>query len=159
VWSSDLVNFPQSSDYTITGSCDNYGYVFIDDVQVLSIGGFGTTYSATVNIGAGNHQVRIEGTNTGGPASIGVTISGINQCYSGATGGQPGPSGSSGAGGGSGAATVLFLNGTIIGVAGGGGGGGGAGGGATRNVINCCVGSAASIVSSGIKTRTTIRTT
>lgn len=123
---STVVNFPQTALYTIVGSCDNYGYVYIDDYLVLNIGDFHNTYSTSLIVSAGNHTIRVEGINTGGPAAIGVTINGVSECYSGATGGNPGSSGSSGAGGGSGAATVLLLNGNIIGVAGGGGGGGGA---------------------------------
>ena len=122
-----VINFPYSGYYTITGSCDNYGYVYIDGVQQLYMGGFQTTYSNTVYVNGGNRSVRIYGINTGGPAAIGVVITGASGSYSGAPGGRSGYSGGSGAGGGSGGATVVLKNGSVVAVAGGGAGGGGGG--------------------------------
>jgi len=120
------VNFPASGYYTIVGSCDNYGYVYIDGTQVLAMPDFHYTTQASVFVTAGNHTVRVYGVNTGGPGCVGVNISGGN-CYSGARGGNAGGSGSSGGGGGGGGATVLLLNDVITTVAAGGGGGGGGG--------------------------------
>ena len=71
-----IINFPYSGYYNVSGSCDNYGTIYVDDIEVLSIGGFTSVYSNSFYIGAGNHSVRIYGVNTGGPASIGVTIVG-----------------------------------------------------------------------------------
>jgi hypothetical protein len=118
------INFPYSGYYSITGSCDNYGAVYIDGALALSISGFGGADINSVYVTGGNHSVRLYGVNTGGPASIGVFISGS---FSGGQGGNSGPAGSSGSGGGGGGATVLLAAGEIKAVAGGGGGGGGAG--------------------------------
>jgi len=120
------VNFASTGYYNITGSCDNYATIYIDSVSVLDIPGFRATYSSSVYVTAGNHSLRLYGVNTGGPGSLGVTITG-GSSFGGGRGGTSGGSGSSGAGGGSGGASVVFLNGTPIAIAGGGGGGGGGG--------------------------------
>jgi hypothetical protein len=135
VWNTDTssaifdrtytVNFPKSGIYTFLASCDNSGTVFFDGEAILSVDGYTSTYTTTRQIVAGNHTVRMLGTNTGGPGSFGLTIAG--NVYSGGPGGAAGPSGSSGGGGGGGGATVLILNGEVVAVAGGGAGGGGAG--------------------------------
>ena len=123
------VNFPLTKLYTFTGTCDNYFTVYVDGTAVLSGNNWQTVYNSQVLIPAGNHSVRVFGHNTGGPASIAVTITSdtVDQSFCGGYGGTAGPSGSSGAGGAGGGATVLFHNSTIIAVAGGGGGGGGGG--------------------------------
>lgn len=120
------VNFPSTGYYTIVGSCDNYGYVYIDGSQVLAIPDYHYTVQNIVYVTAGNHTVRLYGVNTGGPGSIGVTINGGNS-YSGGLGGNAGGSGSSGGGGGGGGASVLFINDVVQSIAAGGGGGGGGG--------------------------------
>jgi len=121
------ITFSSSGYYTIVGSCDNYGTIYIDGTPVLSIDGFQSTYSSVVYVTAGVRAVRIYGYNSGGPGSIGVTINGGAGGYSGGRGGNSGGAGSSGAGGGGGGATVVFLNGVAVGAAGGGAGGGGGG--------------------------------
>lgn len=124
------VYFPESGNYVFTGSCDSIGYFYLDEVEVLYVPNTYTTpptVSAPVYVTAGFHNVRLLGINISGPAGIGLTITGDFISYSGAVGGNAGPAGTSGGGGGGGGATVLTLNGNIIGVAGGGGGGGGAG--------------------------------
>lgn len=124
---SYTVNFPSSGYYTIVASCDNYGYVYIDGVEVLSVPDYHYTVQTTVYVTSGNHTVRLYGVNTGGPGSFGATIAG-GDGYSGGNGsGAGGGGGSSGAGGGGGGATVAFLNDAVIAVAAGGGGGGGGG--------------------------------
>ena len=120
------VTFASTGYYTITGSCDNNAIVYIDDFPVLNIPGFQTTYSNSVLVTAGTRIVRLDGVNTGGPGSLGVTITG-GSSFSGGRGGYSGGSGSSGAGGGAGGASVILLNGSPIAIAGGGGGGGGGG--------------------------------
>lgn len=121
------INFPTSGYYTFTGSADNSAAVYYDGVEILSIRGFQSTFNTTIYAYAGNHSVRVLAYNTGGPASVGVTIEGGLDSYSGGGGGSAGGSGSSGGGGGSGGATVVRVNGVVLGVGGGGGGGGGAG--------------------------------
>ena len=121
-----IVNFASTGYYNITGSCDNYASIYIDGVNVLDIPGFQATYSSSVLVTAGTHSVRLYGVNLGGPGAIGVTITN-GDSYSGGRGGNGGGSGISGAGGGAGGASVIFLNGTPIAIAGGGGGGGGGG--------------------------------
>lgn len=116
------VNFPYSGYYNVVGACDNYATVYVDGSPVLSIPGFQATYTNSFYVTAGNHSVRLYGVNTGGPASIGVTIQGA---FRGGRGGNAGPHGWSGGGGGGGGSTVLVVNGTTYVAAGGGGGGGG----------------------------------
>jgi len=133
---SYVVNFPVTGEYTFTGSVDNYGSIYVDDVLILEmpgesrllIGGdaYRNTFSVNWPVEVGEHTVRIVGVNTGGPGSIALTIGGGGS-YSGGRGGNAGRSGASGAGGGGGGATVIFKNGVRLAVAGGGGGGGGGG--------------------------------
>ena len=72
--SSYTVNFPVTGYYTFTGSIDNYGTFSLDGGTVLSAPGFQTTYTASVYVSAGNHTVGWSATNTGGPASVGLTV-------------------------------------------------------------------------------------
>jgi len=127
------VNFPLNGYYNITGSCDNYASIFIDGVNVLYIPGFQDTYSTSVYVTAGNHSVRLSGVNEGGPASLGLSITGGGS-FGGGNGSAAGGGGSSGGGGGGGGASIILLNGTPIAIAGGGAGAGGAGndGGSSR---------------------------
>jgi hypothetical protein len=123
---SYTVSFPSTGLYTFTASADNSAVVSLDGIPLFSATTFANTFEQPVQVTAGTHTVRIQALNTGGPGSVGLTISGgVN--YSGSRGGNAGGNGSSGAGGGGGGATVLLLNGVILGVAGGGGGGGGGG--------------------------------
>jgi hypothetical protein len=123
------INFPVSTLYTFTGSCDNFATIYLDGSPVLGIGGYETTYTTTGLVAAGNHTVRLLGTNAGGggsnPAGIGLTITGAG--FSGGNGGNAGSENESGAGGGGGGATLILLNNTLQAVAPGGGGGGGGG--------------------------------
>lgn len=116
------INFAYTGYYNIVGACDNYATIYVDGASVLNIPGFQGTYTNSFYVTAGNHSVRLYGINTGGPASLGVTINGA---FRGGRGGNAGPSGWSGAGGGGGGATVLLVNGVPYVAAGGGGGGGG----------------------------------
>jgi hypothetical protein len=125
---SYTVSFPSTGLYTFTASSDNSASISLDGQALFFTDTFVQTFEQPVQVTAGNHTVRIQALNTGGPGSVGLTISGGNN-YSGARGGNAGGGGSSGGGGGGAGATVLLLNGTVIGVAGGGGGGGGAGNG------------------------------
>jgi len=118
------VNFPVSAVYNFTGSCDNYGTIYVDGSPVLNIGGYSSTYSSSTYVTAGNHTVRLLGINQGGPGAIALTIVGG---FSGGNGGTAGAAGSSGGGGGGGAGTVIQINNVIQAVAPGGGGGGGSG--------------------------------
>jgi hypothetical protein len=120
------VNFPISGYYSFTGSCDNYGTIYIDGVDVLDIPAFQYNVSSSVYVTAGNRSLRLYGVNTGGPGSLALSISG-GSSFGGGVGGNAGGSGTSGAGGGGGGASVILLNGAPIVIAGGGGGGGGGG--------------------------------
>jgi hypothetical protein len=123
---SYTVSFPSTGLYTFTASADNSAVISLDGTPLFSATTFTNTFEQPVQVTAGNHNVRIQALNTGGPGSVALTISGgVN--YSGSRGGNAGGSGVSGAGGGAGGATVLLLNGVVLGVAGGGGGGGGGG--------------------------------
>jgi len=123
---SYTVSFPSTGLYTFTASADNGAVISMDGTPLFSATTFTNTFEQPVQVTAGNHTVRIQAENTGGPGSVALTISGgVN--YSGSRGGNAGGGGVSGAGGGGGGATVLLLNGVVQGVAGGGGGGGGGG--------------------------------
>ena len=123
------VKFLQTGYYTVTGSCDNYGTVYVDGNPVLSMPGYQSSYSDTIYVTEGTHSVRILGTNTGGPGGVAVTFTSNSGdfSFSGGRGGNAGGAGSSGGGGGGGGASVILLNNSVIAVAGGGGGGGGGG--------------------------------
>lgn len=125
---SYTVNFPQTGVYRIEGSCDNYATVTIDGSTVLEIPNYHFSVSSLVTVTAGNHTVAFSAVNTGGPGSVGITITQVaGSSWCGGTGGRAGYAGGSGGGGGSGGATVVFKNNTVVAAAGGGGGGGGAG--------------------------------
>lgn len=84
VWNSDLnsasfernytINITTSGIYTIFGSCDNVGYVYIDGSLVLSIPGFNQVYSASINLEPGVRNIRVVGINISGPGSMATTI-------------------------------------------------------------------------------------
>lgn len=120
------VNFPTTQNYQFTCAADNSAVFYIDGIERFSTNSFTSPYYVGFEVPAGNHTIRIVGTNTGGPGAVALTIDG-GDSYSGGRGGNSGPSGSSGAGGGGGGATVIILNNNPIGAAAGGGGGGGAG--------------------------------
>lgn len=65
---------PVSTNYVITSSCDNYGYVYIDGSLVLNVNGFRAIFQATVSLSAGTHTIRTQGINTDGPGSMGTTV-------------------------------------------------------------------------------------
>lgn len=120
------VNFPVSGDYQFTASADSSAQFFIDGTSAFFANNYTNEFTISIPVSAGNHSIRILGTNTGGPGAVALTI---NQgvAYSGGRGGNAGGSGTSGAGGGGGGGTVILLNGVPIGAAGGGAGGGGGG--------------------------------
>lgn len=120
------VNFPLTGLYTFAISADNSGIVYLDGSAVVSAATYTDVFRQQITVTAGLHSVRVRGVNTGGPASIGVTVVG-DFSFGGGYGGDAGPSGSSGAGGGGGGASILGLNTTLLAIAAGGGGGGGAG--------------------------------
>jgi hypothetical protein len=121
-----VINAPLSANYTFTMSSDNIARCFVDGTERFRSDSYVEPYQAIISLSAGLHTVRIYAVNTGGPGSVALTING-GFSYSGARGGDAGPSGTSGAGGGGGGATVLLLNDVIVAVASGGGGGGGGG--------------------------------
>lgn len=121
-----LVYFPAEAYYQFQASADNFATIYIDGTPYFNAFDYHGTYEVGILVSAGTHAIRIVGVNYGGPASVGLTITGGTN-FGGGGGGNAGSSGSSGGGGGGGGATVLLKNGTVIAVAGGGGGGGGAG--------------------------------
>ena len=126
------VNFTTTANYQFTASVDNYATFFIDGTEAFYANNFRNEYTVNIPISAGNHTIRILGTNTGGPGAVALTIN-QGTSYSGGRGGNSGGAGSSGAGGGGGGATVAILNGVPLGAAAGGGGGGGGGNSGARN--------------------------
>ena len=71
---SKTVNFAYTGYYSFAACCDNYGYVYIDNVLVLQATDWGHIDYAEVYITAGNHAVKCHGVNYSGPASFAVTI-------------------------------------------------------------------------------------
>jgi hypothetical protein len=126
------VNFPVTGNYQFTACADNSARFFVDGTEFFYADNFTSPYTVGYEVTAGNHSIRILGTNTGGPGAVALTI-GQGDSYSGGRGGNSGASGSSGAGGGGGGATVVILNGVPIGAAAGGAGGGGGGNSGVRN--------------------------
>lgn len=122
------VNFPGTGDYTFTMSADNQAELFVDGTARFFADSFTQTFERVISLSSGNHIIRIQAQNTGGPGAVALTISG-GSSYSGGRGGNAGGNGSSGAGGGGGGASVLTVNNSVLAVAGGGGGGGGGGNG------------------------------
>jgi hypothetical protein len=121
---STTIDFPTTTEYTFTASCDNSAKIYIDGVLLMTAPGFSSVYPGVKLLSAGSHTIRIIGTNSSGPGSVGLTIAGSDS-FSGGNGGTGGSSGSSGAGGGGGGASAIIVNGRVVAVAAGGGGGGG----------------------------------
>ena len=120
------VNFPATTWYSFTASADDGADIYLDGVLLFAATSYRGVGTNGYYLTAGTKQVRIVGTNTGGPGAVALTIGGAGN-FAGGFGGFSGASGSSGAGGGGGGGTVVLLNGTALGAAGGGGGGGGGG--------------------------------
>ena len=81
VYSRDLnvawdVSFATTGYYNFTISCDNRAELFIDDSFACFSDNFQTTFQQLFYITAGTHSIRVVGLNTGGPAAMGLTISG-----------------------------------------------------------------------------------
>jgi hypothetical protein len=120
------INFPVETWYQFIASADNGADIYLDGVYLFAATSYQGTGSNGYYLAAGTKQVRILGTNTGGPGAVALTIGGATN-FGGSYGGSSGSTGVSGAGGGGGGATVVLLNGSALGAAGGGGGGGGGG--------------------------------
>ena len=120
------INFPVTTWYQFIASADNGADIYLDGVYLFAATSYQGTGSNGYYLAAGTKQVRILGTNTGGPGAVALTIGGATN-FGGSYGGSSGSTGVSGAGGGGGGATVVLLNGSALGAAGGGGGGGGGG--------------------------------
>jgi hypothetical protein len=120
------INFPVTTWYSFIASADNYAELYLDGVYLFAATSYEGTGTNGYYLTAGTKQVRILGTNTGGPGAVALTIGGATN-FGGSYGGSSGSAGGSGAGGGGGGATVVLLNGSALGAAGGGGGGGGGG--------------------------------
>jgi hypothetical protein len=79
------VNFPYSGYYNIEASADDSGTVEIDDIKVLTMpeNSWRTTVTSLMYLEAGNHTVKLTGTNVGGrdmasAVRITYTKSGLN---------------------------------------------------------------------------------
>jgi len=68
------VYFPNTQNYQFDLSVDNYGWLYVDDVEIVYAPSYNGVWSATQSITAGWHTVRINGVNTGGPGAIGAQI-------------------------------------------------------------------------------------
>lgn len=67
---------PAKAYYTINGSCDDNGVVYIDNKQLLSIKDYKSMYSASVLLEAGEHTIRVTGHDGGGNYGCAVTVTG-----------------------------------------------------------------------------------
>ena len=86
IWNADIysatfdqtftINCPVTGTYTFVSSCDNSGTIYLDGSSILSVPGYGATYTYSATVAAGVHTVRIYGSNSGGPGSIGLTVQG-----------------------------------------------------------------------------------
>ena len=70
------IDFPVDGTYTLTGSCDDNGFVYIDDVEVAQLSGHKSTVTKAIEVKAGIRRLRIVGQNFKGPGAIGVIIRG-----------------------------------------------------------------------------------
>jgi hypothetical protein len=148
VWGSDqnvqtftrtyTINFPTTANVIFQMVASTYGRVYLDGVLIVEGAGRTTTsvYGDTINqafvkVTAGNHTITIQADGKGTPANpvdgnpnaIGVTFgTGDRTTFSGGHGGIFNNTYGQGSGGGGGGATILSLNGVIIGVAAGGAG-------------------------------------
>ena len=143
-----LVNFPTTANVIFQMVASTYGRVYLDGVLILEGAGRSPSgaYNDTINqafvkVTSGDHIVRIEADgsvtapnpNGDNPNAIGVIFgTGDLTTYAGGRGGQSDNANDfqGGTAGGGGGATVLSLNGVVIGIAAGGAGG------ATRPAVN-----------------------
>lgn len=138
-----------AGNYTFQAECDNYLILYIDGVNIIDTSDF-QSYYATSNsyyLNPGRHTIEMAVSNWGGPAGVAVAVydpygtqiwntrsvldpNTFSYSFRGGNGGNtygdggyvyPAP-------GGGGGASVVFLNGTLLLVAGAGGGGGSEGG-------------------------------
>jgi hypothetical protein len=70
------VSFSVTGYYNFTISCDNRAELFIDDNLACFSDNYRTTFQQLFYITAGTHNIRVAAVNTGGPGSMGLTISG-----------------------------------------------------------------------------------
>lgn len=70
------VTFAQTGSYNFTISCDNYADLYIDGQFACFTDSYRTTFQQAFYLTAGVHTIRVLGVNTGGPGSMGLTISG-----------------------------------------------------------------------------------
>lgn len=68
------VYFPATQNYQFDLAVDNYGWLYVDDVEIVHAPSYNSVWSATQTISAGWHTVRVYGINTGGPGAIGARI-------------------------------------------------------------------------------------
>lgn len=75
-YSVDL-NFPTTGTYTFNYSVDNNGSISLDGTPIITRTGeynYSSVYTATANVSAGSHTVRVTGVNLGGPAGVAAQI-------------------------------------------------------------------------------------
>lgn len=71
------IDIPATGIYTITAQADNLGEIIIDgdSANAFAFAGFtGTPETTDIVLTQGTHEIEINGTNTEGPAGIGLTI-------------------------------------------------------------------------------------
>ena len=68
------VYFPDTQVYQFDLAVDNYGWLYVDDVEIVYAPSYNGVWSNTYTVTAGWHTVRIYGINTGGPGAIGAQI-------------------------------------------------------------------------------------
>ena len=78
-WSAGIdstlpIEVKESGAYLVKATCDNVGEYYIDGKMLLKTSDWKKIASTNVALEAGVHMVRIKGENTGGPASLAMTL-------------------------------------------------------------------------------------
>ena len=73
---SYVIDFPIDGTYVLTGSCDDRGFVYIDDVEVAQFPSHKQTTTKAIDVKGGIRRLRIVGQNIKGPGAFALTIKG-----------------------------------------------------------------------------------
>lgn len=122
------IYFPATANVIFQMSCNNTGSISLDGNLIINrppLQNPNTPSEAIVNVTGGTHTITINATGTVGSLNrVGLIFgTGDQTTFAGGRGGISEPSSTQGFGGGGGGATILSLNGVVIGVGAGGGGG------------------------------------
>ena len=68
------VELKTGGTFVVHATCDNIGEYFIDGNSILTSSDWTKIESTTVELTKGTHEIRVKGQNTGGPASLAMTL-------------------------------------------------------------------------------------